>query len=608
MTREELLLTRKSELKHLISWAENKQSAPMMWFYGHIGTGKTTIVTALHKFLKLRTQYISLSPENRNEILLILKKATVNNFQLIIIDNFDLYWSHERLLELRLLPLLKNGGPKLLLVGRKPLPKIIYNGPLWTNLFGSQELLDLDKTIVEKLLAYWEIAHSDIRETIWQMSRGRPLLIKEIFAILPSYLNLTTEQVSSLWQNLFRELTPRIVQEHPNIDDCLTAAAFVRYFNRELLEDVTGSSNPHLFRELTETSLVLHNKEGYHLEPVLQRVLIEATEREKAVFIRTKVVDYWKKNLAFQKHRYTGILNVIFAGGNRILQELLLKTTSEYQLRPVELYQDCLAGAEKKQELSLKDMPERVSLGIFMEEECCLQFKKGVLDGYKKKWKELLNPPILEISGDLAKPCFCIYEISLSPLNKTEGLSGMLHEILLLISNEKSILIIDPPDALADVLKEMALNIFLSRDQVAPACYWLDPTSEGIVKWLDRIIYSQSSLKSNQSPLSATELSQLVREALNNLGNIEDLASSPLADILSIERHPGEELKRRLEKHLAELQKHDKHLSILVKASLRQQGLSRKELARNFNISERTFYRRLNLAYYKLGQLLMEHE
>ncbi len=611
------LVGREDELSQLAQWFDDRSELPVMSVYGPVGTGKTALAASfadslVDKGFDVKIEYFSAAQKTVDQVVEHLGGLLVGSInevypnenpsrasrQLVILDGCDLAHGLDWFLTNNLLPSI-HPALKVLLLTRKPFSVEVVLDPLWRDLSTSLYLGDLSRQDTERLLSDQGVSDPELMKACWEVSRGRPLILH----VLSKNLHLLSSSKGipgPVIHNVYQELIQRIACEITGgRERFLEAAALSWVFDWELLEKVTGPLALDEFTRLIGASFVHRATGGYRLDPVVREVvtrhLVLNPQRMEKLQENLSAIN--RNRLDFRKPAPTTIMNVLYTGGRSCLRKVLFMEPS----RPFEVLRE-----RPEQE------PTEKTLIKVIQGNSCLSYLRGlVLYGKSAKPGQGFSPKASSLLEHLSRPCLWITDWSVDDSTEPTSAQGiLLRELIHWACRGYSLVVSEPPPAAGELLKLLGFCRFqtgLALSEKDSTVYWLDTPNEGLDHWVDRILNSQNT-QTYRQPIRAREIQGLVKEAFYVMNDRPKFRAQPLVtfvrDYFMKDRNAvavEAETENGLRWALKQLRTYHSQNMFLLRAVRLGCSLSRKELARSFNLSERTFYRKLDKAFYQLS-------
>lgn len=438
---------------------------------------------------------------------------------------------------------------KMILISRIPLDLMMH--PYLRNMTLPLEIKDFDYKKTRLLLDKISDKES---VSIYQKSRGRPLLIDALIKGI---------EFKALAQQFFKD---NIFGNHRYL---LEWTCFLWRFNREILKKIISNLSSTLYNELVSLSYINNDRYGFFLSPPARRILLDLIDKSKTKrYTESLKTIIEKKILEGREPRIFWIMNYLFSQNAYFSEHL----SAEY-------YDEEITKGKKFLEIWLKHNEET----------------KGLLS-FKTHFK-------LKIKEDLSEHCVYLEKIEL-PQTPILSFQHFLIKNFIELGLNQMIIV---PEWVNSCMPFSKMGFFKLSHY-----YVLDIKNEGVLNWLKRI----SEKNASESRLySKEEIISFVRDAFKNWSSEKELVSGEIAELLLREdqkslpvKSKAELLKRKLKNAVENLKEQEPFLNHFIYTGLINPQLPRRELAKIFNISERTYYRRVKEAVYKVAQVLFEKE
>ncbi|WP_239619264.1 LuxR family transcriptional regulator [Cohnella mopanensis] len=245
-------------------------------------------------------------------------------------------------------------GVLFVLSGRQPLQGNWIASPAWRSLITSVPVSAFDAAACDSYAALFGIAGEETLRRLHAFTLGHPLTLS--LAVGLPLEELVAGDNHDRRDNLFRELTYRWLREVPDdtLRDLVEAAALVRSFNQELLEEmlhdpVSGDE----FRKLTDLSFIRKGKTGYRVHALLRTALAkEIRARTPARFkqLRNGSIAYLHREIIHPnpyRDLTDTIPDLIYVLEDSVLLSTFLEDTPDAEYDYETVHEGNLAEAER---------------------------------------------------------------------------------------------------------------------------------------------------------------------------------------------------------------------------------------------------------------------
>ena len=194
----------------------------------------------------------------------------------IAIDTFEEIGDMNRWVREHFLPHLP-GNCMIVIAGRHALTDLWQAQPVWHSLIKPLALDNFDRQLTREYLQHNGVSDQSLIEQAWQHTAGYPLALS-LSVMLAQRDGQTAIPASYNDTNIVTGLTQRWLREipHENLRPFIEAAAIVRNFNQDLLEQISGQTMREAdFHQLLNCSFVRSSLSGWSLHSLVRAALTQ---------------------------------------------------------------------------------------------------------------------------------------------------------------------------------------------------------------------------------------------------------------------------------------------------------------------------------------------
>ncbi|WP_423801013.1 LuxR C-terminal-related transcriptional regulator [Neobacillus sp. SAB-20_R2A] len=383
--KQQYFIGREQEKELFMNYLQNEQLEKILYYWGPGGTGKSTLLDEFSRlsaeedsyFLYLDSRDFLHSPQDFSKRILSLinGKEASGGFDECIADLHTKAEQQKVVLAIDTYEEMKdmdewlredffgelNDQFLVVMAGRYPLDGEWLN-PVWKRMVRQTQLAFFDLETTKNYAASFSQYSEAYIQRIYSLSKGHPLTLSLMMGL--SEQDFSEDSPGDIHKLLKRVAESWLLETRdPFLQELINAAAMVRVFNQETLEEMLQKTiSVDEFGHLVSLSFIRSSKRGWFVHDLLRPVLIQEFKLRKPTVYRAlseRLIAYLHNVLTFsssETEKALAAVDLVFTLEDYTLRSIFLTETSEssYYAAPVTASQLEKAKDYMKQVLSGK--------------------------------------------------------------------------------------------------------------------------------------------------------------------------------------------------------------------------------------------------------------